>query len=203
MFSVRPAYHVQWKKKFGARMATMQDSGTSNCRIWKNLWKLDLPGKINFFAWRAIKEMMPCNAILANRHIVPNGGCPVCQNGAENIKHLIFTCDRAKAVWRSIGICEKIRYLMEADQSGSVVLEEIINRGEQIYDLNVGFAELLLTGGWYLWWERRQLTHGETVQPRSRSGLAIVSLTKNYKLAIKKDAKIKQEWKNQGRVISH
>jgi len=72
---------------------------------------------------------------------------------------------------------------------------QIINRGEQIYDLNVGFAELLLTGGWYLWWERRQLTHGETVQPRSRSGLAIVSLTKNYKLAIKKDAKIKQEWK--------
>ena len=76
------------------------------------------------------------------------------------------------------------------------MLGEIINRGEQVYDLNVCFAELLLTGGWYLWWERRQLTHGETVQPRSRSGLAIVSLTK-------KDAKIKQEWKNQGRVISH
>lgn len=194
MFSVRSAYHVQWKKKVGARMATM-DSGTSNHRIWKNLWKLDLPGKIKIFAWRAIKELMPCNAILANRHIIPNGGCPVCQNGAENIKHVFFTCDRAKAVWRSIGIWDKIRGLLEANQPESVMLEGIINRGDQIHTLNLGFAELLLTGGWYLWWERRQLTHGETVQTPSRSGLAITSLTKNYKLAMKKDAKIKQGWK--------
>jgi ribonuclease HI len=71
------------------------------------------------------------------------------------------------------------------------MLEEIINRGEQIYDLKLGFAKLLLTGGWYLWWERRQLTYEETVQPR----LAIVFLTKNYKLAMKKDAKIRHGWK--------
>jgi len=186
LFSVKLAYHCQWKKKFGARIAGPQGSGTSNRQVWKNLWKLQVPGKIKNFGWRALRGLMPCKAILANRHVIPEGGCPVCHNGAEDIKHLIFRCDRARAVWRAIGVWEKIRYLIVADPSGSIVLEEVINRGEQVNGLDLGLAELILTGGWYLWWERRQLTHGETVQPPTRSGLAIVSLTKNYKMVRKK-----------------
>jgi hypothetical protein len=93
-----------------------------------------------------------------------------CHNGAEDIKHLVFTCDRAKAVWRSIGVWDNIGDLLGADRSGSIILEEVIRRGQQINGLAVGLAELILTGGWYLWWERRQLTHGESVQPPSRSG---------------------------------
>ena len=46
---------------------------------------------------------------------------------------------------------------------GSVILEEIITREEQIQNLDVGFAELVITAAWYIWWERRQLVHGETV----------------------------------------
>jgi hypothetical protein len=46
--------------------------------------------------------------------------------------------------------------------------------------LEVGFAELILTGGWFLWWKRRQLVHGENIQRPSRSGLSIASLAKNF-----------------------
>jgi hypothetical protein len=99
---------------------------------------------------------------------------------------MIFSCDRARAVWTSIGVWENLRYLLDTDRSGSIVLEEIIYRGEQVHGLGIGLAELILTGGWYLWWERRQLTHGENIQPPSRSGLAIVSLAKNYKMAARK-----------------
>ena len=97
-FSVRSAYHCQWKKKFGARCAAMQGGGTSNRQVGKKLWQLKVPGKIKIFGWRALQGFMPCNAILANRHIIPDGGCPVCHNGAEDINHLMFTCDRARAV---------------------------------------------------------------------------------------------------------
>lgn len=93
----------------------------------------------------------------------------MCRNGAEDIKHMIFSCGWAIAVWRSIGVWEKLRYLLDTDRSGSIVLEEIINRGEQVYGLEIGLAELILTGGWYLWWERRQVMHGENIQPTSRS----------------------------------
>ncbi|PVH34268.1 hypothetical protein PAHAL_8G182700 [Panicum hallii] len=71
--------------------------------VWRNLWKLQVPGKIKIFGWRALRGVMPCKAILANRHVIPERGCRVCHNGAEDIKHLIFTCDQARAVWRSIG----------------------------------------------------------------------------------------------------
>jgi hypothetical protein len=74
-------------------------------------------------------------------------------------------------------------------------LEEVIHRGEQVQGLELGLAELILTRGWFLWWERRQLTHGQTVQPPSRSGLSIVSLTKNYKMAGKKGAKLRKGWR--------
>jgi len=67
----------------------------------------------------------------------------------------------------------------------------------------VGFAELVITATWYIWWERRQLVHGETVQRPSRSATAIAALTKNYKLAMKKNSILRQGWKKppEGKVI--
>jgi hypothetical protein len=90
---------------------------------------------------------------------------------------------------------EKICELVETDRSGSIVPEEEIRRGDHIPSLDIGFAELILIAGWYLWWERRQFTHGEHIQHISRSGLAIVSLAKNYKLASKSGAKLRQGWR--------
>jgi len=116
---------------------------------------------------------------------------------------MIFTCERAKKVWRSLGIEEKIQSLTLTDRSGSVILEEIITREEQIQNLDVGFAELVITAAWYIWWERRQLVHGETVQRPSRSAMAIAALTKNYKLATKKTSVLRQGWKKppEGKVM--
>ena len=114
----------------------------------------------------------------------------MCHNGAEDIKHMIFSCDRARALWSSIGVCEKIIYLLDTDWPGSIVLEEVIHRGERVHGLELGLAELILTGGRYLWWERRQLTHSKNIQLPSKSGLAIVSLAKNYKMAAKQGAKL-------------
>jgi len=58
----------------------------------------------------------------------------------------------------------------------------------------IGLAELILTGGWYIWWEHRQYVHGENIQRPSRSALSIAALTKNYKLAMKKGAKVRKGW---------
>jgi len=108
---------------------------------------------------------------------------------------MIFTCDRAKAVWSSIGLGQKIADLLIVDRSGSIVLEEVIRGEELVQGLDVGLAELILTGGWFLWWERRQIVHGESVQRPARSGLSIVSLTKNYKQAAGMVTQIRQGWR--------
>jgi hypothetical protein len=133
----------------------VQANTASRSRLWKSLWKLKVPAKIKIFGWRALKGLLPCRAILANRHVGDAGGCPICQNGAEDIKHMIFTCDRAKQVWCSLGIEEKIQRLLMTDHSGSVILEEIFTRDDQVHTLEVGIAELVITASWYIWWERR------------------------------------------------
>ena len=110
--------------------------------------------------------------------------------------HVLFTCQRAQAIWRCLGVWDRIREVIVEDHSGSVILEEILRRNVMLSELNnVGFAELILTGGWYLWWERRQVVHGEAVQSFARSAMSIVVLSQNYINATKKEAREKEGWK--------
>jgi hypothetical protein len=66
-------------------------------------------------------------------------------------------------VWRYLGVTEKVNDLQQqTDRSGSVIMKEIITRAEKVSSLgDIGFKELVLTAGWYLWWERMQITNGE------------------------------------------
>jgi ribonuclease HI len=69
---------------------------------------------------------------------------------------------------------------------------------------NVGFAELVLIAGWYIWWERRQKVHGENIQTPLRSAMSIMVLAKNYMNVLKKpDAKQREGWKKplEGKVL--
>ena len=48
------------------------------------------------------------------------------------------------------GIWDNIFQLLNADRFGSVLLEEAIRKGGQVRSIDVGLAELILTGGWYI-----------------------------------------------------
>ena len=93
-----------------------------------------------------------------------------------------------------LGIWESLVQLLAVDRSGAIVLEEVIRRDGQVRAMDVGMAELILTGGWYIWWERRQYVHGENIQRPSRSALSIAALTRNYKMSMKKEAKVRKGW---------
>jgi hypothetical protein len=98
----------------------------------------------------------------------------------------MFTCDQARVVWQSLGVWERLQDYLILDRSGSVVIDEIIRREEMVASLDVGFLELVLMTGWYIWWERRQLVHGESIQAPAKSAMSIAALTKNYQNAMKK-----------------
>lgn len=112
------------------------------------------------------------------------GGCWVCHNGAEDVKHMLFTCDRAREVWKGLDIWKKIAHLLGLDRSGSEILEEVIRRGVQVHATEVGLIELILTGG-FVHLVGAAHIHEETFQRASRSAMSIAALTKNYKLATK------------------
>ena len=195
-FSVGSAYHTQWLHKFGDNNVDLNAGSSGGERVWKTLWKLNVPAKIKIFGWRVLHGLLPCRGILANRHIGEDSSCPICRQGCEDIKHILFSCERSKEIWRVLGISEELNRLSDTDRSGSVLLADIIKQSKQIKHLNqVGLAELFLTGGWYVWWERRKQVHGDTVQNPAKSAMSIATLTTNYMKAEKKNIKIKTQWK--------
>jgi hypothetical protein len=106
--------------------------------------------------------------------------------GCEDIKHMLFTCARAEEIWKCLGISNQVNEMLHLDRSGSVVVQDIIMRGGRLASLeDIGFAELVLTAGWYVWWERRQKVHGENMQTPSRSSMSIVAMATNYMRASK------------------
>ena len=76
------------------------------------------------------------------------GGCPVYRSGSKNIKHIVFTCDRAKLVCQSLGVWENILEIL----NGSVILEEILRKGGNAPKIDgIGISELIDTCRWYVW----------------------------------------------------
>uniref|UniRef100_A0A0E0PYG8 Reverse transcriptase zinc-binding domain-containing protein n=1 Tax=Oryza rufipogon TaxID=4529 RepID=A0A0E0PYG8_ORYRU len=136
-----------------------------------------------------LNGVIPCKGILADKHIAVQG--------VEDIKHMVFTCKRAKLIWKQLSIWSRIQPILGFDRSGSVLVEEAIRKGGKVSHLNaIGIAELILTGAWYILWERRQLVHGEQIQNPARSAMSIATLTANYMLSNKKDkTKIQNGWK--------
>lgn len=78
-------------------------------QTWKKLWILWLPAKIKIFGWRVLQGLIPCRGVLANKHIGNNSSCPLCQQGCEDIKHMMFQCERAREVWTAMGIWGRIK----------------------------------------------------------------------------------------------
>ena len=77
----------------------------------------------------------------------------ICKEGAEDVKHLMFTGRRAHQVWSSMGLLEAIKSVLPVDRLGSIVLEEILrNQNPNINMLGqIGYKEAIAVGVWYIW----------------------------------------------------
>jgi hypothetical protein len=60
--------------------------------------------KVKIFVWSDLHSTIPTKCVLANRDIGISGSCPICNQGVEDVWHLLFTCPAAVEVWQSLGI---------------------------------------------------------------------------------------------------
>jgi hypothetical protein len=86
--------------------------------MWKTIWKLRVPSKVKIYIWRIMQETIPCRVVLANRHVPVNTQCPLCQCGAEDIKHMLFECPRARLVWERLGLGQIVENACMIDRAG-------------------------------------------------------------------------------------
>lgn len=169
--------------------------------VWQQVWKLQVPAKVKIFCWRVLHGTIPCNGILANRHIQTSSLCPVCKVHCEDIKHASFLCAIVTEIWENLGVFNTIATACGYDNTGPGALEAII-RGHvsgSTHILGVGLKELVATACWYTWWERRRIVRGEPVQNTAHSAQGIAAIVLNYARAAKPNSKIRRHgWERPG-----
>jgi ribonuclease HI len=94
---------------------------------------------------------------------------------------MMFLCDRAREIWKHLGLEENILAAARIDRPGAAILEELLC-SDSLGGLAMGqenTKELIMVAGWYIWWERCRLVHDEKIGKTQRSVLAIRGIVAN------------------------
>lgn len=97
MFTVRSAYPFEKARILGEKgecSSAFQCSG-----IWKKLWKMRVPRVVKNFLWRVCNNLLPTKENICRKVIVNDPMCPICSAQLETIRHILWKCNSATAVW--------------------------------------------------------------------------------------------------------
>ena len=128
--------------------SSSSDSGSTGL-VWKKIWKMRVPNKIQHFIWRAAKDSLPTKQNLKARHIPIAKDCDGYGEHTESIVHCLWLCDQVRSVWillqdfRSL-VHKKFRTFYE-------LLEEVLST-----ESNRKVA-LFVTVAWCLWQRRNRV----------------------------------------------
>ncbi|KAK7839877.1 hypothetical protein CFP56_017430 [Quercus suber] len=75
----RPKDRVAYKVNKGGGKAECSNPSARK-KVWKGLWRMNLPHKVKHFAWKAARDILASKEALRQRHIVVDGGCALCGN---------------------------------------------------------------------------------------------------------------------------
>jgi len=67
--------------------------------FWKKLWKIQVPGKIKHFLWRAYTNSLATKDNLVKRKILLDVACNRCAGVQEDLLHSLWSCNGLKEVW--------------------------------------------------------------------------------------------------------
>lgn len=68
-------------------------------QLWQALWKTKTSPKLRHFLWRIRSGALAVKERLSTRGIHLNTTCPSCNDGTEDIGHVLFHCRFAQDVW--------------------------------------------------------------------------------------------------------
>lgn len=77
-------------------------------KLWRGLWKLQIPGKVKIFLWRALNSYLPTKSNLQSRMVQTDDVCPLCGADKETIAHCFIHCLLAKSCWDMV--CPEVSF---------------------------------------------------------------------------------------------
>jgi hypothetical protein len=91
--------------------------------LWKRLWALPLPAKIQHFLWRLTNNSLPLRMKLRRRGVELDTRCPVCYRLDEDGGHCFLKCKSVKALRRAAQMEETRQLLVNCPNAQSVMYE--------------------------------------------------------------------------------
>ena len=61
-----------------------------NGRLWKNVWKLNVPPKVRTLLWRACSNILPTKDNLQRRKVQVDARCEICSQHLETPCHVLW-----------------------------------------------------------------------------------------------------------------
>lgn len=97
-YMVKSGYWVQTDVLKDREAPQMMDQPSLD-ELYRLAWKSEASPKVHHFLWRCLSNSLAVTDNLKKRHILKDSQCIRCQDGEEDINHLLFKCPFARLVW--------------------------------------------------------------------------------------------------------
>jgi len=145
-YSVKSAYQMLATEAINEAPSL---SGGTDTKVWKTIWKIRVPPKIRHFMWRLAIDSLPTKQNIARRQIPIDETCSLCDDQKETSMHVIWLCDQAKAVWKSV---PSFSHLYQVGYRSSVdLIEAVLDQGSAFT------IALFSTIAWSIWQRRNKI----------------------------------------------
>ena len=108
IYSVKAGYFTMKTEQESKEKTGPSSSYKVENKLWKEIWRLEVPNKVKNFMWRLCSNAVATNSNLYKRKVRADPLCPMCNMEAETIEHLCLLCDWTMPIW--FVVCFGMRY---------------------------------------------------------------------------------------------
>jgi ribonuclease HI len=156
-FTVRSAYKLFRYHEINSRRKQVGSSSNADTsdkeKLWKQIWKLPIPGKLRHYLWRFAHNSHALKINLKMRGMDIPTKCVLCNRVDEDGGHLYFKCKEVKLLWRCLGL-EDQRVQLSVKNTAIEVIQHILSCSEDK-------SLLMIIALWSWWKERNKGREGE------------------------------------------
>lgn len=170
-FSTTGVYRVKEMYKELKRVAN--GGQQTDTLLYKWIWKKGtIAPRVRLFLWKLINRALPLGSILKGRGIRGDNTCATCGREEEDVRHLIFQCDLARACWYGL-LGLQTSHLMEPFKE---TLKGMISY------MSEDHWTTLANGCWALWRCRNGVIYGGKIPDLEEFQRFYVSIAKETEL---------------------
>jgi ribonuclease HI len=160
VYSVRSGYRFLLEEEL--KNLPSSSSPSQMNQVWRAVWSLQVPRKIQMFTWRALKDSLPSKLNLWKRKVVQDPICELCSAQTEDLVHAFWDCPSIHSAWAKedwlSSICE--------DRA-----TDFFDLWTRVAGLSSPNMEVFSTMCWVIWQRRNKLRLNKPAEKAENVGI--------------------------------